>query len=121
MKTEAAVAFIVAAVTSAMIWGASPWLTGKREPWDAAALFYVVALLFAGGISGALAPKPLWAHYVGSIVGQLSYEIFFLKTGPLFVLGAMFLLGYCLLFVLAASLTSYIVRRFSKVDKSYSK
>ncbi len=116
MKTDAAGAFIVAAVTSAMIWGASPWLTGKREPWDADFLFYVVALLLAGGISGALAPKPPWAHYLGSIVGQLSYEIFFLKIGPLFVLGAMFLLGYCLLFVLAASLTGHVVRRYSKVD-----
>ena len=112
MKNRAVLAFMVAAVTSALVWAASPWLTGQREPWDAEFPFYFLALLVAGAVAGALAPKPLWAHYLGSFIGQLSYEAIFLKLGPLFVLGAMFLLGYCLVFVAAASLMGYIRLRF---------
>ncbi len=112
MKNRAALAFMVAAVTSALVWAASPWLTGQREPWDAEFPFYIVALLVAGAVAGALAPKPLWAHYLGSFIGQLGYETVFLKLGPLFVLGAVFLLGYGLVFVAAASFMGYIRLRF---------
>jgi hypothetical protein len=108
MKNRAVLAFAVAAVTSALVWASSPWLTGEREPWDAKFPFYVVALLIAGAVSGGLTPKPLWAHYLGSLTGQLIYEAIFLTIGPLFVLGAVFLLGYCLVFLAAATLTSYI-------------
>jgi len=112
MKNRAALAFTVAALTSALVWVASPWLTGQREPWDAEFPFYFVALLVSGAVAGGLAPKPLWAHYLGSFIGQLSYEAIILKIGPLFVLGAMFLLGYCLVSVAAASFTGYIRLRF---------
>lgn len=113
MKNQGGLAFVVAAVTSALIWASSPWLTGRREPWDAEFPFYVVALLVAGAVAGGLAPKPLWAHYLGSFIGQLSYETIFLKIGPLFVLGVVFLLGYSLVFLAAASLTSFMRRRFN--------
>jgi hypothetical protein len=112
MKNQAVLAFVVAAVTSALIWASSPWLTGRREPWDAEFPFYVVALLVAGAVAGGLKPKPLWAHYAGSFIGQLSYEAIFLKMGPLFVVGVGFLLGYSLVFLAAASLTSFIRLRF---------
>jgi hypothetical protein len=117
MKNRAVLSFMVAAVTSALVWAASPWLVGQREPWDADFPFYFVALLVAGAVSGALAPKPLWAHYLGSFLGQLGYELIFLKIGPLFVLGAMFLLGYCLVFLGAATLTGYICFRFENAQK----
>lgn len=35
MKNRAVVAFMVAALTSALTWAASPLLTGQPEPWDA--------------------------------------------------------------------------------------
>ena len=117
MKDRALLAFMVAAVTSALVWAVSPWLTGQREPWDAEFPFYFVALLVAGAVSGALTPRPLWAHYLGSFIGQLSYELIFLRIGPLFVLGAMFLLGYCLVFLAAASLIGYICLRFKNARK----
>ena len=118
MKNRAVLTFMVAAVTSGLVWVASPWLTGQREPWDADFPFYFVALLVAGAFSGALAPKPLWAHYLGSFIGQLGYEVIFLKIGPLFVLGAMFLLGYCLEFLAAAGLMGYIRLRFRNTQKT---
>jgi hypothetical protein len=103
MKARALSTILVSAVASALVWALSPWLTGHREPWDANGLFYIVALVVAGSLAGLLSPKPLWAHYVGAIVGQLGYELVFLRIGPLFVLGAAFLLGYCIIFVIGAA------------------
>jgi hypothetical protein len=102
MTHRAAVTFIVAAVLGATIWLLSPWVTGHKEPWDADGIFYFGALVVAGLIAGVVSPKPLWAHYLGSLIGQLSYELLFLKVGPLVVVGVGFLLAYCLLFVAAA-------------------
>ncbi len=102
MKHRAAVTFVVAAVLGATIWFLSPWVTGHEEPWDVDGIFYFGALIIAGLIAGAISPKPFWAHYFGSFIGQLSYELLFLKAGPLVVIGVGFLLAYCLLFVAAA-------------------
>ena len=112
MKNQGVRALVIAAATSALVWASAPWLTGQREPWDAEFPFYVVALLVAGAVAGGLTPKPLWAHYLGSFIGQLSYELVFLKIGPLFVLGAVFLLGYSLVFVATAAVMGYIRLRF---------
>jgi hypothetical protein len=112
MNSQPVLTFVTAAVTSALVWAASPWLTGQREPWDAEFPFYFVALLVAGAVAGVLTPKPLWAHYLGSFTGQLGYEIIFLRIGPLVVLGAMFLLGYCFVFLAAATLMAYVRLRF---------
>lgn len=102
MKHHAAITILVAAILGAAIWVLSPWVTGHKEPWDADGIFYVGALLAAGLVSGAVSPKPLWAHYFGSFIGQLGYELLFLKIGPLFVIGIGFLLAYCLLFLAGA-------------------
>jgi hypothetical protein len=103
MKVRAWSTIFVSAVAGGLVWALSPWLTGHREPWDANGLFYIVALFVAGSLAGLLTPKPLWAHYVGAIVGQLGYELLFLRIGPLFILGAAFLLGYCIIFVIGAA------------------
>jgi hypothetical protein len=96
-----------------MIWFLSPWVTGHKEPWDADGIFYFGALVVTGLIAGAISPKPLWAHYFGSFIGQLGYELLFLKVGPLVVVGAGFLLAYCLLFVAAAFAAGWIRAFFS--------
>ncbi len=111
MKARAWSTILVSAVASAMVWALSPWLAGHREPWDADGLFYIVALVVAGSLAGLLAPKPLWAHYIGAIVGQLGYELVFLPIGPLFLLGAAFLLGYCIIFVVAAAIAAHLRTR----------
>jgi hypothetical protein len=93
--TRAWQTLLISAILSASIWLLTPLLTSHREPWDAGANFYIIALLIAGAVAGAVAPKPLWAHYTGAFVGQLGYELLFLRVGPLVMIGALFLLGYC--------------------------
>ncbi len=104
-------ALSVSTVASALVWALSPFLVGHREPWDADGYFYVLGLAVSGSLAGLLAPRPLWAHYAGALVGQLGYELLFLRVGPLFVLGAAFLLGYSLIFVAAAALAGRLRAR----------
>jgi hypothetical protein len=105
-------AFATAALTSALVWAASVPFTGRREPWDAESPFYLFGLMLAGAVSGALTPKPLWALYLGAIAGQLSYQLLFLKVGPLLPLGLLFLAGYGLVFLATAAFVSHIRIRY---------
>jgi len=81
-------------------------MTGRNEPWDADSPYYFVALAVAGAVSGAVVPKHLWAHYVGAVLGQAAYELAFLKLGPLFILGLVFLAGYSVIFVVSAAIVA---------------
>jgi hypothetical protein len=86
-------------------------LAGHREPWDTDGAFYVVALVVAGFVAGSLVPRPLWAHYLGALVGQVGYGTLFLPPGalsiPIVALGVAFLLGYTLVFLAAAALAAF--------------
>ena len=106
MKKRALLAVLVAAGLSAAIWALSIPLTGEAEPWDAESPYYFVALAVAGGVSSAIVPRHLWAHYLGAVLGQIAYELAFLKLGPLFPLGLVFLAGYSLIFLAAAALVN---------------
>ncbi|MEW6681316.1 MAG: hypothetical protein AB1451_00125 [Nitrospirota bacterium] len=108
MKSRVWLTLLVSAVAGALVWALSPWLVGHPEPWDADGPFYLLALVTAGSFAGLLAPRPLWAHYIGAFAGQLIYELLFLSMGPLFVLGAAFLLAYSLVFSAAAALAAYL-------------
>jgi hypothetical protein len=113
MKHRAAPAIAIGAIIGVAIWAISPWATGHKEPWDAEGLFYAASLIAGGLISGLVIPRPLWAQYAGSVAGQLSYELLFLKIGPLFLIGAVFLLGYSLLFLAGAFVGSRVRLYFS--------
>jgi len=102
---------LVSALSGALVWALSPWLAGHQEPWDADGLFYVGALVVAGAAAGAITPRPLWGHCLGALIGQLGYELIFLRIGPLFFLGAAFLLGYSVIFLAAAASAGSIRRR----------
>jgi hypothetical protein len=111
MKTRAWLTVIVSALAGASVWALSPLLAGHQEPWDAEGFYYVAALGVAGAVTGLVAPRPLWAHYLGALVGQAAYAAVFLPVGPLFILGAAFLLGYTLIFLVAAALAAYVRTR----------
>ena len=104
--TRSALAVIVSAVLSAAVWALSIPMTGRNEPSDADSPYYFVALAVAGAVSGAVVPKHLWAHYVGAVLGQAAYELAFLKLGPLFILGLVFLAGYSVIFVVSAAIVA---------------
>jgi hypothetical protein len=106
VKNRALLALFVAAALSAVVWALSIPLTGKAEPWDAESPYYFGALALAGIISGLVVPKHVWAHYVGAVVGQVAYGLAFLKLGPLFVVGLLFLAVYSLIFFGAAAIAS---------------
>ena len=74
--------------------------------------------MIAGAATGVLTPKPVWALYLGAIAGQLSYQVLFLKVGPLLPLGALLLPGYCLVFLIAAALAGYIRVRLKTLRAS---
>lgn len=103
MKPSAWFAFLVSAITCALVWALSPLLTGHSEPWDVAGPFYFAALVVAGSLGGLLAPKPPWAHYLGAVAGQIVYMVLFLPAGPLFILGVVFLAVYSVIPFAAAT------------------
>jgi hypothetical protein len=121
VKTRAWFTVIVSAVTAASVWALSPLLVGHREPWDTDGIFYIVALAVVGSLAGLIVPRPLWAHYLGAIVGQLGYVALFLPLGTLSILDAAtalavtlgFLLGYSLIFLAAAALAAFVRTRLS--------
>jgi len=96
-------------------------LTAKSEPWDADSPYYYIALAVAGAVAGAAVPKPLWAHYLGAVLGQAAYVLAFLKHGALFVLGLGFLAAFSLIFIaaaaIAAALRGFMARPTSPEDK----
>jgi len=108
MKHRAGMTVLVSAIASASIWALSPFLIGLREPWDTDGNFYVAALFVAGLVAGTVSPKPLWAHYVGVLIGQIGYELTILHVGPLFLLGVVFLLAYGLVYLVAAAFAGYV-------------
>lgn len=101
---------LVAALVGALVWAFSPWLTGQHEPWDAAGFYYVGGLLVAGVGAGLLTPRPLWAHYVGALGGQLLYILLTRGFVPLLAVGLIFLLGYTLIFLVGAALAAQLRR-----------
>jgi hypothetical protein len=101
---------------AASVWALSVPFTGTAEPWDAEGIYYFLALAIAGGLSGAIIPKHLLAHYIGAVIGQAAYELAFLKIGALFVLGLAFLMGYSIIFLGAAAIVaSFRARGSSEV------
>jgi hypothetical protein len=90
---------LVAAISAAVVWAGSSYFTGHSEPWDGQGGYYAGGLLVAGVVAGIIAPYTLWAHYCGAIIGQLLYVIVFQTTGPLIVIGVLFLAFYALIFL----------------------
>jgi hypothetical protein len=113
MTSSPCVTLFVSCVASAAIWGLTPLLTNLREPWDVDGGFYYLALFIAGAAAALIRPSPLWAHYLGAIIGQLVYELIFIRVGPLVIIGAMLLFYYGLYYLAGAWLGGYARRRIA--------
>jgi hypothetical protein len=112
MKFHPSLVILIAGLISSAIWALSPSFTGHREPWDADSYYYVAALLSGGLISGLTVPRTLWAHYVGSLLGQMGFALLFIQAGSLFVVGLGFLLMSSLLFLASAFVGTRLRLRF---------
>lgn len=100
---EVVITFLVSFFAGALIWALSPWMSGKKEPWDAENLYYEVALVVAGFLCGVIRPQRWWIHYFGIFFGQLAFMLLFLPTGPLMVLGIGFLAIYSIIALIPAA------------------
>jgi hypothetical protein len=107
------VTFFVSAIAAALVWALSPSITGHAEPWDATSYYYLIGLVFAGLVAGLGSPRVAWAYLAGAVSGQLLYEVLFLPSGPLVVVGIVFMCIYGLAFLAAALLGSYVRLRLS--------
>ena len=116
MNRDMIIGFSVAAVLGAVIWGLSPLLTDAVEPWDAESPYYLLSLFVAGGLVGLLCPKHVWVAYLGIVMGQLAYMLIALPSGPLLLLGVLFLFGYGVLSLLGLALASQVRRKSGSVN-----
>ena len=62
--------FILAMALGALIWLASPSMTGHREPWDANSPYYVISLTAAGLVAGVFVPRRFWLWPIAIYLGQ---------------------------------------------------
>ncbi|HET8578421.1 MAG TPA: hypothetical protein VFO18_15105 [Methylomirabilota bacterium] len=106
MRDKRIWAAVLAIGLGAAIWAASPVVTGRKEPWDAAGPYYLLALLVSGFLVGfatrGSGSSAFVTTFVGLFLGQLLYMLAFLRIGPLIVIGLGFLGVYSGLGALAA-------------------
>ena len=91
------------AAAGALVWIASPYLTGEREPWDSNSAWYLAALA-AIGLAAAIFTRRPFAAYAGTFAGQALYLLYGTRRGPLTVLGLFFVAAYSLLTLSIAAL-----------------
>ncbi len=104
-------AFILAMALGAAIWIASPFVTHRREPWDAQGVYFPVSLFAAGIAAGLANPDRPWLMGLAIYLGQLAAMI--LGSGGdlgLFPLGAVLLIFYTLLSAGGAALGGTFLR-----------
>ncbi len=107
---------ILAIALGALIWLASPMMTGRREPWDAHGPYYILSLFIAGAIAGWIQPQKVWRHAVGIMVGQLGVMLWLTVAQPpvganLLPLGVIVLAGFALVSLIGAGLAAGVRRR----------
>ena len=99
-----------AATTSALIgvciWAVSPFAFGHPEPWDGNVVLYLGSLFAAGVVAALIVRGPLWAHYLGTIVGQSAFVFLVLPVGALSGFAPFVIALYGLLVAVGAALVS---------------
>jgi len=108
---------MVALLTSAFfgfsIWLLSPIITEAIEPWDDQTGYYFYALVVSGILIGALFHKSLTYNFIGIYLGQLVFMLFFTPSGPLILIGIIFLAFYSTIAFFAITLSASIRLYFS--------
>jgi hypothetical protein len=103
LKARASLTFGAGFLLGALIWWASPLVTGEHEPWDAPIGYYALSLVVAGFLAALISPRHFWLAPLGVYFGQFVYAFAFLPGGPLWLLGLIFGLFYCILALLGGA------------------
>jgi hypothetical protein len=87
---------IAGSVGGALIWLASPVVTGYREPWDAPGPYYSLCLGSLGLLLGVLAPRFFWLAALAGLGGQFLVfaSLALLPPQELWLLGLIVLVLY---------------------------
>jgi hypothetical protein len=98
------VVFLAGTAGGALIWLASPVITGYREPWDTPGPYYTLSQGCLGALLGGLAPRLFWLAVLGGLCGQ--FLVFatqaLLPPQELWVLGVVALVAYASVILLGA-------------------
>jgi len=114
MKRKYVNNLVVGVLCGFSIWMISIPLLGISEPWDAegiAILFYPVSLVFAGVLSALPSPRHFLVGCVGVYFGQVLQWVLFHPGDGLWIIGAMFSLGFLLLSVIGGAVIYIIYRK----------
>ena len=100
-------AFLLGIALGVAIWLLSPFITGHREPWDAEAGYYFIALLLAGILGGLVSPEAWGSVAIGIFAGQAVVLVGGVVADPasggLWPLGLLFLAFYSMLGLVGAA------------------
>ena len=85
--------FVLTMGMGAVIWLASPAMTGRAEPWDAHSPYYIVALFGAGFFAAIVEPQRFWRWPIAIYLGQCAAIIVQALLRPGGDLGLFFPMG----------------------------
>jgi len=96
--------FLAGTAGGALIWLASPLVTGYREPWDSPGPYYSLSLGCLGVVLGALAPRLFWLAWLAGLFGEFLVFASRALVPPqeLWVLGVVALIVYAGVILLGA-------------------
>jgi len=109
--------FLTSSLLGFLIWLGSFDFTGELEPWDSRGYYYLISLFFTGLFMGIVKPEHPYSAYFGVFFGQIAYGILFLKFGPLFFVGYIFMLVYSLPTIFGAITSAYAKKYLLKLLK----
>ena len=99
-----------AAISAGFVWFLFSNTNEQIEPWDSQAGPYAACLIFVGLLNGVIFKGPVWAQYVGAVVGQFLAMLVLGQLGALIIIGLLFLMLYTLLFLAGAFFGSALRR-----------
>jgi len=108
MKKSARLNVLISSFIGALIWFASPYLSGELEPWDSETFYYIGSLFTGGIIFGIYNSEKIWAYTIGIFLGQLIYILLFLPLGPLILIGSLYLAGSSIICCLGALVSNIL-------------
>ena len=97
---------LLASALAAALWHFFPSPARYTELFDGDQTVYIIGLFAVGVISASFFPRPVWAHYLGSVFGQVIYALFALPLNVYLFLTFAFIALHSLVVWLSAFVAS---------------